>query len=131
MRARIGKRLGELFDECGGFIANPSRIALGSPLAGKTVTSLNEPVTKTSFAVFAMLKAQVGDYLQRDCISCGECRNVCPVGLDPEELYKRISNLDNGAEQNCHGCGCCEVVCPSHLPLSDVIMGKKTEEQNV
>jgi electron transport complex protein RnfC len=130
MRARIGKRLGELFNECGGFIANPSRIALGSPLSGKTVATLNEPVSKTSFAVFAMLKAQAGDYLQRNCISCGECRNVCPVGLDPEERYKRISNLGDGAEQNCHGCGCCEVVCPSRLPLSDVIMGKKAEEQD-
>jgi electron transport complex protein RnfC len=130
MRVRIGKRLGELFEECGGFIADPSRIAVGSPLAGKTVANLNEPVTKTSFAVFAMLKAQAGDYPQRGCISCGECRSVCPVGLDPEELYKRITNLGCGSEETCHGCGCCEVVCPSHLPLSDVIMGRKAEEQN-
>ena len=127
MRVRIGKRIGDLFEECGGFVDVPYRVATGSPLSGKPVLNLDEPVTRTSYAVFAILKAQAGDYQQRDCISCGECRGVCPVGLDPEELYKRImvlrSSHNPGAEE-CHGCGCCELVCPSHLPLADVIMGK-------
>ena len=128
MRVRIGKRLADLFEECGGFIAPPSRIATGSPLSGKTVTNLNEPVTKTSYAVFAMLKSQAGDHPQSACISCGGCRSVCPVGLDPEELYKQIMILrsEQLSTEECHGCGCCEVVCPSCLPLSDVITGKAT-----
>jgi electron transport complex protein RnfC len=126
LRARIGKRIGDLFEECGGFIDTPYRVATGSPLSGKPVLSLDEPVTKTSYAVFAILKAQAGDFLKRDCISCGECRGVCPVGLDPEELYKRIMIQQSARDyaEGCHGCGCCELVCPSHLPLSDVIMGK-------
>jgi electron transport complex protein RnfC len=127
MRVRIGKRIGDLFEECGGFVDIPYRVAVGSPLSGRPVLNLDEPVTKTSYAVFAMLKSQTGDDLKRDCISCGECRSVCPVGLDPEELYKRIMVLHSayspGAEE-CHGCGCCELVCPSHLPLSDVITGR-------
>jgi electron transport complex protein RnfC len=126
MKARVGKRIGDLFEECGGFIDTPYRVATGSPLSGKPVLSLDEPITKTSYAVFAMLKAQTGDFLKRDCISCGECRSVCPVGLDPEEMYKRIMVLHSASDcaEDCHGCGCCELVCPSHLPLSDVIMGK-------
>jgi electron transport complex protein RnfC len=126
MRVRIGKRIGDLFAECGGFADIPCRIASGSPLLGKPVLNLDEPVTKTSYAVFAMLKAQTGGNVPRDCISCGECRGVCPVGLDPEELYKRImvTRPEPDQEEACHGCGCCELVCPSHLPLSDVIMGK-------
>jgi len=127
MRVRIGKRIGDIFEECGGFVDVPHRVATGSPLSGKPVLNLDEPITKTSYAVFALLKDQVGDHLRRDCISCGECRSVCPVGLDPEELFKQIqvthvANNDDGEE--CHGCGCCELVCPSHLPLSDVITGK-------
>jgi electron transport complex protein RnfC len=126
MRTRIGKRIGDLFEECGGFVDAPYRVATGSPLSGKSGMSLDEPITKTSYAVFAILKAQAGDFLKRDCISCGECRSVCPVGLDPEELYKRIMVLHSARAdaEGCHGCGCCELVCPSHLPLSDVIMGK-------
>jgi electron transport complex protein RnfC len=126
MRVRIGKRIGDLFEECGGFTGHPFRIAVGSPFSGRTVRDLDEPVTKNSYAIFAMLKSQTGLHAERDCICCGECRRVCPVGLDPEELYKRIiaHSASQGSEE-CHGCGCCELVCPSGLPLSDTIMGKK------
>jgi electron transport complex protein RnfC len=127
MKVRIGTRIGELINECGGLVDRPRRIASGSPLSGTAVADLDEPVVKTSYAIFAMLKAQAGAYARRGCIGCGECREVCPVGIDPEELYKRIGGglfagpLGEAAE--CHGCGCCEVVCPSRLPLSTVIRG--------
>jgi electron transport complex protein RnfC len=134
MRVRIGKRIRDLFEECGGLIDTPCCVATGSQINEKKVVDLDEPVTKTSYAVFAMLKAETGDYPERNCISCGECRSVCPVGLDPEELYKqRMLNIFTGFSDDgggCHGCGCCEVVCPSRLPLSDVITGNRAEVKN-
>jgi electron transport complex protein RnfC len=132
MKARIGKRLGELFAECGGFLAPPKHIAKGTPLLGRTVLNLDEPVSKTSFAVFAMLKARSAEHPERNCIGCGECRIVCPVGLDPEELYKTIIAFNSGHPEGaaeCHGCGCCEAVCPSKLPLSGVIRGNLRGER--
>jgi electron transport complex protein RnfC len=129
MKVRIGKRIGELFDECGGFTKNPKRIASGSPLVGRPIANLDEPIIKTSYAIFAFHE-RVSRKSQSNCISCGECRNVCPVGLDPEELYKlslikETGNFALSLSQNrapeCHGCGCCEVVCPSALPLSTAI----------
>jgi electron transport complex protein RnfC len=126
MKVRIGTRIGEILAECGGFVDKPKRIAAGSPLLGRTVSDLDEPVIKTTYAVFAMLGNQTGALAERNCISCGECREVCPVGLDPEELYKQrrgqTSEKDSGEAEACHGCGCCEVVCPSRLPLSRVIL---------
>jgi electron transport complex protein RnfC len=129
MKVRIGKRIGEVFNECGGFLGTPKRIIAGSPLLGYSLVDLNEPVIKTTYAVFATLEEfRKENYCS--CISCGECRNVCPVGLDPEELYKKILlgakgniRLDvlTGSTASCHGCGCCEVVCPSTLPLSTAI----------
>jgi electron transport complex protein RnfC len=130
MKVRIGTRIGEILAECGGFTGKPKRIAAGSPLLGQTVLNLDEPVTKTCSAVFAMLGNQIGASAERNCIGCGECREVCPVGLDPEELYKQTAGQnseyrsDDGAGE-CHGCGCCEVVCPSRLPLSRVISGNR------
>jgi electron transport complex protein RnfC len=128
MKVRIGTRIGEVFAECGGFIDKPKRIATGSPLLGRTVVDLDEPVIKTSYAVFALLEDQIGGTVTRNCISCGECRMVCPVGLDPEALFKsagvekKREQPPRGRAAECHGCGCCEVVCPSRLPLSTAII---------
>jgi electron transport complex protein RnfC len=129
MKVRIGTRIAELLAECGGFTGQPKRIATGSPLLGRAVLNLDEPVIKTCSAVFAMLGNQTGVSAERNCISCGECREVCPVGLDPEELYKQTAGrkpeaMSPGAEE-CHGCGCCEVVCPSRLPLARIIPGNR------
>jgi electron transport complex protein RnfC len=124
MKVRLGARLGDLFEECGGVTGEPKRIATGSPILGRMVQDLDEPVIKTTYAVFALL--DVGGGHSRNCISCGECRAVCPVELDPEELFKAagigpaLAQCVSLAGQ-CHGCGCCEVVCPSRLPLSAVI----------
>jgi electron transport complex protein RnfC len=120
MRARIGTRIGDIFAECGGFVGKPRRTAWGSPLQGRIVADLDEPVLKTTYAAFAMLDSRAGFFTTRNCIGCGECRAVCPVGLDPEELYKRIGR-DSPEGWGCHGCGCCELVCPSRLPLATAI----------
>jgi electron transport complex protein RnfC len=148
MKVRIGTRMGEIFDECGGFIDKPKRIAMGSPLLGRTVADLDEPLIKTSYAIFALLEGRTWGKGDRNCISCGECRAVCPVGLDPEELFKAVGvSLEMKGDQDemsvrfpssdpvkllessagkCHGCGCCELVCPSRLPLSTVIAENAT-----
>ncbi|MCL2374770.1 MAG: SLBB domain-containing protein [Treponema sp.] len=128
MKARIGTRIGDLFAECGGFTGVPKKIAYGSPLLGRRLAYLDEPITKTTFAVFALLQGFRRES-ESSCISCGECRNICPVGLDPEELYKGLLSDSISAprakgkagDAECHGCGCCEVACPSRLPLSTAI----------
>jgi electron transport complex protein RnfC len=138
MKVRIGTRVGDLFSECGGFTGKPKRIASGSPLLGRQINSMDEPVIKTSYAVFALLEG-FRPMRHSGCISCGECRHVCPVGLDPEELYKKIlidsggvssrkgvspckgEDISAGRARECHGCGCCEIVCPSRFPLSAAI----------
>jgi electron transport complex protein RnfC len=132
MKVRIGTRIGEVFAECGGFTEKPRRIATGSPLLGRKVVDLDEPVVKTSFAVFAILENQSGISAPQNCIGCGDCRMVCPVGLDPEELFKKIEGGNfrspvGDRPGECHGCGCCDVVCPSRLPLSSVILSAAGE----
>jgi electron transport complex protein RnfC len=133
MKVRIGIRIVDIFSERGGFTASPKKIAFGSPLLGQQLADLDEPVSKTNYAVFAIVE----EYRREknvSCINCGECRNVCPVGLDPEELYKKslikkgnpASNISLNRIMECHGCGCCELVCPSRLPLSTIISSSES-----
>ena len=157
LKARVGTRLAQLFEECGGFSSPPKRIAIGSPLLGRPATSLDEPLTQASYAVFAVAEekrglnknpfvldlrrrsrlglesekegvAQKQSYAQAlPCIGCGECRSVCPVGLDPEDLYKELiqgiwTKSTAALLGKCHGCGCCEAICPSRLPLSRLLI---------
>jgi electron transport complex protein RnfC len=139
LKVRIGTRLQDVFEQCGGLVGRAERIAIGSPLKGRMVLDIDEPIVKTSYAVSAMLEKQIGGTVTRSCIDCGECRGVCPVGFDPEELFKQIKAAQDAKNKSaggstttgisassnfatgCHGCGCCEVVCPSRLPLSTVI----------
>lgn len=153
LKARIGSRFRQLFEECGGFTVKPKRIATGSPLLGQPVFSLDEPLTASDYAVFAIgnkknsltggrhildlrmenrlnwtsRKFLSGFFKQnyaaaQNCIGCGECRAVCPVELNPEDIYKMLlsgkyTKKTTELIVNCHGCGCCEAVCPSRLPI--------------
>jgi electron transport complex protein RnfC len=160
LKVRIGSRLEQVFEECGGFNSVPKRIAVGSPLLGRPVISLDEPITPYTYAVFAVanekqglnsnpkvldlrgrhsrlpsdeavkkgLKLKFNKYMaETTCIGCGECRSVCPVGLDPENLFKKFS-LKKANERTrtlakkCYGCGCCVAVCPSSLLISQLII---------
>jgi len=133
LKVRIGTRIGELIEQCGGFVEKPYRIAVGSPLSGREVTYLYEPVESTSYAIIAMTKSQAALHEPQNCINCGECLAVCPIGLDPQYIYKRIQTLgaENAGATNCHGCGCCKVVCPSALPLSETIFERNPEVTDV
>jgi len=130
MKVRIGTRIGEVIAQCGGFSVTPERIVMGSPLSGKQVKYLDEPVGKNCYAIAAMSKTQASLHAQQNCINCGECRAVCPVGLDPQNIYKRIMAFksENIETTGCHGCGCCKIVCPSALPLMEVILRKNLED---
>jgi electron transport complex protein RnfC len=127
LKVRIGTRIGELIEQCGGFIEEPYRIAIGSPLSGREIMYLDEPVRKNCYAIVAMTKSQAASNNQQDCINCGECRSVCPIGLDPQYIYKciRTFGMENAGSAGCHGCGCCKVVCPSSLLLTETINGNQ------
>jgi electron transport complex protein RnfC len=130
MKVRIGTRIGEVIEQCGGFIEPPERILTGSPLSGREVKYLDEPVGKSCYAIVAMTKSQTAIHAQRNCINCGECRIVCPIGLDPQYIYKLVMSheIENAVETGCHGCGSCNVVCPSALPLLETILENNQED---
>lgn len=46
------------------------------------------------------------------CISCGKCNSVCPMGLDVRDMVK---NKNNSSCSECIQCGACVDSCPQKL----------------
>ncbi len=69
---------------------------------------------------------------RRFCVSCNYCEEICPVGLDPQHLFKLSSAaiLDEAVAHGlprCSGCGLCSYVCPSKLELTHAITAAKAQ----
>lgn len=61
---------------------------------------------------------------KRFCIACNRCESHCPVGLDPQHLWKCLSRgyeeeADAHGLGRCMECGLCAYACPSKIELLD------------
>jgi electron transport complex protein RnfC len=124
LKARLGTPIGDLIEECGGFVDAPERIVLGGPLRGIPVHNLDAPINKSTSAVLALTSAETNLHHVEPCIRCGRCSEVCPERLSPSDLFRRIER-DRHEEafalglDSCSRCGACGYVCPSRIPLVD------------
>ncbi len=67
---------------------------------------------------------------EQNCIRCGECANVCPMDLLPQQLqfYGRSGDYAKAQENrlfDCIECGLCTYVCPSDIPLVQIFQHSK------
>ncbi len=118
----IGTLIGEVFDFCGGFKADPEKVIYGGPMMGVAVPDLTVPVLKQTNALLAFNKKEIKTAKTTACIKCGKCTNSCPFGINPAAIAKAYNNKDAemleklGADI-CMLCGCCAFICPAKRPL--------------
>ena len=125
VEAPLGTPIRELIEHCGGYTEGVTSLILGGSMMGYAVSSEELPLTKGTNCVIASIDGEVRDrYDESPCIRCGDCAEVCPARLLPQELLPRSKNHD--FEQlgvlglsDCIECGCCDVVCPSQIPLTE------------
>ena len=122
LKVRLGMQVQELIEECGGLKEMPDRIVINGVMRGYTIQDVTLPITKTTRAVIALTKEEVGEAVEAPCIQCGRCVRSCPVGLNPMRLYKLIERdeIAQAVEEglmDCRECGICAHVCPSRIPL--------------
>jgi electron transport complex protein RnfC len=122
LKARLGTRIGELIEECGGFAEPPARLLAGGPMMGWTQCDLDAPVTRELAGLIAMSRAEIRPAAETPCIGCGRCLKACPWGLVPVEIYKavehrRLAEAAASGLAECTECGCCAYVCPARIPL--------------
>jgi electron transport complex protein RnfC len=120
----LGTPMSVLAEAAGGYTPGASRLIMGGPMMGIALASDEIPVVKATNCVLVMTGSEVrSGQDSMPCIRCGECEQVCPAQLQPQELYWRIrggnlAGADDLALRACIECGCCDLVCPSHIPLS-------------
>ena len=131
LKVRVGTPIGDLIEECGGFTEVPEKIVVGGPMTGFAVYDLDTPVIKSTSGVLAFTAKEVNSAGRTNCLSCGRCIHVCPMGLNPTTLFKKVDHLEYAEAMemglmDCRECGCCGYVCPAHIPLVQGIkLGKR------
>ncbi len=100
-----------------------SRLVMGGPMMGFSLTSADVPVVKTTNCILAPSYSEIpDDEPAQPCIRCGMCAEACPVSLLPQQLfwYSQAEDHDRLDAHNlfdCIECGACSYVCPSNIPL--------------
>lgn len=107
-------------------ISNPP-IIMGGPLMGFSILNELVPIVKTSNCILAPSKIEMPSAFDNhssevECIRCGQCAEVCPSQLLPQELQWSAKAKDHQQLTklnlfDCIDCGACAYVCPSQIPL--------------
>ena len=102
---------------------------------GFSMADLSAGICKNNNAltVFVEDPVEIAQQQMTNCIRCGRCNQVCPLGLTPQMMavaakrkdYDRYEKKLYGLE--CVGCGSCTFVCPAKRPLMQLFKQTKAE----
>lgn len=127
---RIGTPISSLIEAAGGLPHNTGKVVNGGPMMGKALSNLDSPVTKGTSGILLFPGEETSRKTQINCIRCGRCASICPMGLEPFLLAvlsdkKRYEECEKEHIMDCIECGSCLFICPSGRPLLDHIRNGK------
>lgn len=120
---RIGTPISTAIAHCGGYTARVSRLIMGGTMMGVSLPHDDLPIVKATNCVLAASELDLQPRApEMPCIRCGNCSEVCPAFLLPQQLHWYLREPDLGELErhgllDCIECGCCDYVCPSQIPL--------------
>ena len=131
VEALLGTPVGELLDFAGLDLGKLDRLLLGGPLMGDSLPSMDVPLIKTANCLLAATSEELPAPAQAlPCIRCGDCAQVCPASLLPQQLHFFAEDHEQLIAHNlfdCIECGACAYVCPSSIPLVQYYRASKAE----
>jgi electron transport complex protein RnfC len=131
--ALLGTPVADLVAAAGGTLPETDHLVMGGPMMGVTLDSDRLPVVKAMNCIIAASPQLFPPKPPAmPCIRCARCAEVCPVDLQPQELYwfAKSDNFEKARVYNlfdCIECGCCDYVCPSRIPLVQYYRYAKSE----
>lgn len=123
MAVLLGTPIRDLLQACDCDPDEVAQMLIGGPMMGMRVDNFDMPVIKTTNCILSYSHQEKQQQPQpAPCIRCGQCADVCPVNLLPQQLYwyakaKNFNKLQDYQINACIECGCCAYVCPSSIPL--------------
>jgi len=127
---RLGTPITELIEKAGGLPENLGKVIGGGPMMGKALMSVEAPIVKGSSGILLVPEGEAKRAHVLNCIRCGRCISVCPMGLEPYLLSQEVQHqmydkVEADKVMDCIECGSCQYTCPSGRPLLDYIrLGK-------
>ena len=134
-QVRVGTSFAELVEDAGGIKGEVRKALAGGPMMGIAMGTLDVPIQKQNNGLVLLAEDPVeqAEELMTNCLRCGRCTTVCPVGLTPqlmadaaiaqnwERYEKKLYGLD------CIQCGSCTFACPAKRPLTPTFKQAKAE----
>lgn len=126
--ALIGTPVGFLTNQCGYQNSEKRHLIMGGPMMGFSLPHDQIPVIKSTNCILAPSEIEIASPFSStsskevECIRCGQCADVCPAQLLPQELQWSAKAKDQPQLTklnlfDCIECGACAYVCPSQIPL--------------
>ncbi len=120
LQVLIGTPVKDCLTTCGYRFSEENKVIIGGPMMGLRVTNPNMPVIKTTNCI--IIEENAPPLPEMPCIRCGDCAEVCPELLLPQQLlwFAKSGDAEQSREYrlfDCIECGCCAYVCPSRIPL--------------
>nr|WP_243889858.1 electron transport complex subunit RsxC [Shewanella algae] len=119
----LGTPIAHILEQSGFTPSGQDTVIIGGPMMGHTLPLIKVPLLKGSNCILVPSASEISPPAEeKACIRCGECAQVCPASLLPQQLYwhSKAEEYDKASAYNlrdCIECGCCSYVCPSDIPL--------------
>jgi Na+-translocating ferredoxin:NAD+ oxidoreductase subunit C len=133
---RLGTAVSCLLDAAGGLPGDTGKVVNGGPMMGKTLSHLDTPITKGTSGILIIPETETNRKAVKNCIRCGRCASICPMGLEPYLLAvlsekQKYDQCEKERIMDCMECGSCLYICPSGRPLLDHLRVGKSKVSKI